>query len=110
MAEASRLVSVRLKASDIEQLKARAFTLSAKVSGVARDLILTGLAGGDPQSQAQRLMLIERRLAALEQLARDGHRQTQAIEQASRDLRGLLDALLQALAGDGEPANERRMP
>ncbi len=46
---------------------------------------------------ADRLMALERRVAALDQLAQETHGRTQAIEQASRDLLAMFDALLQAL-------------
>ena len=71
MAEATRPVSLRLAPRDIEQLKARAHTVSGTLTGVARELILTGLAGGDNKALAERLTQIERRLAALESLARE---------------------------------------
>ena len=45
--------------------------MSGTLTGVARELILTGLAGGDNKALGERLMQIERRLAALEGLARD---------------------------------------
>lgn len=106
MAEPTKLVSIRLKASDIEKLQARAFTLSAKVSGVARDLILTGLAGGDQRALAHRLMLIERRLTAIEQLSQDSRIQAQSVDKASQELLAMFDALLQALTS--ERASDRR--
>ena len=99
---ASRPVSLRLAIDDIERLQARAHTLSASITGVARDLILTGLAGGDTKSQADRLMAIERRLAALEGLTGTVLVQSERIESGTRDLRAKFDALLTALSsGDG---------
>jgi hypothetical protein len=99
---ASRPVSLRLAVADIERLQARAHTMSASITGVARDLILTGLAGGDNKSQADRLMAIERRLAALEGLAGTVLAQSERIETTTRDLRTKFDALLTALtSGDG---------
>jgi hypothetical protein len=50
MTDSTKPVSIRLRKSEIDQLQARAYTLSASVTGVARDLIRTGLAGGDKQS------------------------------------------------------------
>ncbi len=72
MPEATRPISLRLARRDIEQLKARAHTVSGTLTGVARGLILTGLAGGDIKALAERLMGIERRLGALESLALAG--------------------------------------
>ena len=98
MAEATRPVSLRLAPRDIEQLKARAHTVSGTVTGVARELILIGLAGGDNKALAERLMQIERRLAALESLAREVSDKAQHIDTVARDLRAKFDALLRALS------------
>ena len=61
MADKTKPVSIRLAPAEIEQLQARAYTLSASITGIARDLIRTGLAGGDNKALADRLMLIERK-------------------------------------------------
>jgi hypothetical protein len=98
MVEATRPVSLRLAPRDIEQLKARAHTVSGTLTGVARELILTGLAGGDNKALAERLMGIERRLAALETLAREVIDKAQHIDSVARDLRAKFDALLRALS------------
>jgi hypothetical protein len=84
----------------MEQLQARAYALSARPTGVARDLIRTGLASGDNKALADRLMLIERRIVALEQQARDIRAEAQSIEQTTRDLLAMFDALLKALTGE----------
>ena len=91
MAEKTRPLSLRLKERHIEELRARAYTLSATITGVARDLILTGLAGGDNKSLAERLMHMERRLAGLEQSS------VSAIQQLE-NLNTIFDALLTALS------------
>ena len=70
------------------------------MTGIARDLIRCGLAGGDNKSLADRLMLIERRIVALEQQGRDTNARTQSIDQAVRDLFAMFDALLRALTGE----------
>jgi hypothetical protein len=99
---ASRSVSLRLANGNIERLQARAQTLSASITGVARDLILTALAGGDSKSQADRLMAIERRLVALEGLAGTVLAQSERIEATTRELHTKFDALPIALSsGDG---------
>ena len=97
---ASRPISLRLAAADIERLQARAHTFSGTITGVARDLILTGLAGRDNKSLADRLMVIERRLVGLEGSTRDICGQAERIEIATRDLRSKFDALLTALSSD----------
>jgi hypothetical protein len=82
MIDKTKPVSIRLARSEINQLQARAYTLSASVTGVARELIRTGLAGGDNKALADRLMLIERRLAALEQQSQETHTRIQSIDHA----------------------------
>jgi hypothetical protein len=98
MPEATQPISLRLARRDIEQLKARAHAVSGTLTGVARQLILTGLAGGDSKAVAERLMHPERRLAALERLARELSDSTQDIAAVTRDLRTKFDALLNALS------------
>lgn len=93
-------VSVRLAKSEIDQLQARAYALSASATGVARELIRTGLAGGDNKALADRLMLVERRIAALEQSLQETHTRVQSIDKASHDLLAMFEALLKALTGD----------
>jgi hypothetical protein len=100
MIDKTRPVSIRLARSEIEQLQARAYSLSASVTGVARELIRTGLAGGDNHALADRLMLIERRIVALEQQGQETHALIQSIDQAARDLLAMFEALLRALTGD----------
>jgi hypothetical protein len=97
MTDKTKPVSIRLAESEIDQLQARAYSLSASVTGVARELIRAGLAGGDNKALANRLMLIERRLAALEQQGQETHAQVQSIDHAARDLLAMFEALLKAL-------------
>ncbi|WP_316213946.1 hypothetical protein [Bradyrhizobium sp. SZCCHNR2032] len=96
----TRPISIRLAASEIEQIRARAHRLSANITGVARDLIRTGLAGGDNKALADRLMRIERRIAALEQQSQQTYVQTQSTDKAARDLLAMFEALLKALTGE----------
>jgi hypothetical protein len=96
--EATRPISLRLASSHIDQLKAKASTVSGTLTGVARELILTGLAGGDNKALAERLMHIERGLATLDGLARDASDKADRIEAIARDLRTKFDALLSALS------------
>jgi hypothetical protein len=106
MAEKTKSVSIRMTLPEIERLQARAYPLSASVTGIARDLIRTGLAGGDNKALADRLMLIERRIVAVEQQGRDISARTQSIDQSARQLLAMFDALLKALTGEstGRPA------
>jgi predicted nucleic acid-binding Zn-ribbon protein len=100
MTSRTRPLSIRLAASEIEQLHARAHRLSANISGVARDLICTGLAGGDNKAIADRLMRIERRLVALEQQGQETHTRVQSIDKTARELLAMFEALLKALTGE----------
>ena len=99
---ATRPVSLRLAVTHIEQLQARALVVSGTATGVARELILTGLAGGDNRAQADRLMQIERRLVVVDAAARDLSHQSSRIEQVLRDLATKFDALLSALSAEEE--------
>lgn len=102
MPEATRPVSVRLATRDVERLQARAHVVSGTVAGIARELIVTGLAGGDNKALADRLLLIERRLVTLEALVRTDGERAERIEVLARELRTKFDALLNALtSGDG---------
>jgi hypothetical protein len=98
MSGATQPISLRLARRDIEQLKARAHTVSGTLTGVARALIRAGLAGGDNKAMAERLMHIERRLAAVEGLAREVSEMARQIDAGTRDLRTKFDALLSALS------------
>ena len=105
MANATRPVSVRLGPREVERLQARAHVVSGSLAGVARELIVSGLAGGDSKALADRLMQIERRLAGLESVARDAATRTERIETMTLDLRTKFDALLSALSShDGGAA------
>jgi hypothetical protein len=102
MAEPTRPVSVRLATREVERLQARAHVVSGSLAEVARELIVSGLAGGGGKALADRLMQIERRLAGLEFVARDAAAQAERIESAKRDLRTKFDALLAALSSNDE--------
>ncbi len=101
MTSSAPLVSIRLAPAEMEQLKARAYAVSGSVAGVTRELVRAGLAGGDNKALGERLALIERRMAALEQQGRDTNNRTQATETAARDLLALFDRLLRTLTGEG---------
>jgi hypothetical protein len=101
MTGSAPLVSIRLAPAEMEQLKARAYTVSGSVAGVTRELLRAGLAGGDNKALAERLAQIERRMAALEQQGRDTNTRTQATERAARDLLAMFEKLLKMLTGEG---------
>lgn len=99
MSEPTRPLSIRLAASDIDQLAARAKRISGTPTGVARELIRSGLTDGDPFTQADRLLKIERRLAALSQdLQAVANSATQNGGSLGR-VESMFDELLHALSG-----------
>ncbi len=102
--EATRPFTLRLAARDIVQLQARAHIVSGTVTAVARELIVTALAGGDSRTMAERLMQIERRLAALEGSAREIAVTADRTEAVVTELCVKFDALLTALSA-GESAS-----
>lgn len=99
MTDPTRPLSIRLKTKDIDRLGERAKRISGTPTGVARELILSGLSDGDPFTQAERLLKIERKLAALGQDIRTalqtGEEQTTSLSQ----IEAMFDQLLHALAG-----------
>jgi hypothetical protein len=97
MLKATRPVSVRLAMREVERLQSRAHVVSGTVAGIARELIVTGLAGGDNKALADRLLLIERRLVALEGLVRTANDRAERMETLAREQRAKFDALLNAL-------------
>lgn len=84
-------ICVRLSMDAHEQLKARAYQIQGTPAGVARHLILSGLAGADTEALAHRLMAIDRKQAASEALLKE----TAA---TSSRLHSMFEALLDALA------------
>jgi hypothetical protein len=100
MIDKTKPISIRLAKGEIDQLQARAYSLSGNVTGVARDLIRTGLAGGDNKALADRLMLIERRIVALEHQGQETHALIQSNDRTARDLLAMFEALLKALTGE----------
>jgi hypothetical protein len=96
-------ISLRLAKRDIEQLNARAATVSGTATAVARELITIGLAGGDNKALADRLTHIERRLAALENLLHQASQKGERIETIARDLCVKFDALVGALTSNEGP-------
>lgn len=98
MTQRTHPISLRLTKSEREQLEARAHQLSANVNATARELIRDGLAGADPRGLADRLMRLDRRMAALEQNSQTIAGKTVATERAARDLLAMFDDLLKALS------------
>ncbi|WP_339865104.1 hypothetical protein [Paremcibacter congregatus] len=90
-------VSIRLAQGEIELLQARALTLSSTVTAVARHMIRTCLEEGDKRTLARRMMQIERRMAALEQVTQESNRLLLQIKEPTDNLLVMFDALLKTL-------------
>jgi len=106
MTEPTRPLSIRLKNTDIDRLAERAKRISGTPTGIARELILSGLSDGDPFTQAERLLKIERKLAALghdiQAVVKSGESQLTSLNQ----IEAMFDQLLQALVG--QPVQKER--
>tara|TARA_R110002020_G_scaffold399971_1_gene610059 strand:+ start:269857 stop:270177 length:321 start_codon:yes stop_codon:yes gene_type:complete len=99
MSEPTRPLSIRLAESDIDQLAARARRISGTPTGVARELIRSGLTDGDPFTQAERLLKIERRLASLSQDLQAVAKSNSQNGGSLSHVESMFDDLLHALSG-----------
>lgn len=100
MAEPTQPLSIRLATSDINHLAERARRISGTPTGVARELIRSGLSDGDPFTQAERLLKIERRLASLAQDVQVISKSCDQTTDCLARLESMFDALLRALGGE----------
>ena len=100
MTDATRPFSIRLAVRDIDHLAERAKRISGTPTGVARELILSGLTDGDPFTQAARLLTIERKLASISQdviaATQSSSRNTERLVR----IETMFEELLRALAGN----------
>jgi len=99
MTSPTRPLSIRLNIVDIEQLNERAKRISGTPTGVARELILSGLSDGDPFAQAARLLKIERRLAIVSQDLSATSQTILAHQHTSVRIEAMFEELLRALSG-----------
>jgi DNA-binding ferritin-like protein len=99
MAEPTQPLSIRLATSDIDHLAERARRISGTPTGVARELIRAGLTDGDPFTQAERLLKIERRIAAVAQDVQAVLNAATAQAEAATRVETMFDDLLRALSG-----------
>jgi len=99
MTRETRPLSIRLAVSDIERLGERAQRIAGTPTGIARELILSGLTDGDPFAQAERLLKIERRLAAIGQDVQSLAQTTDKQSATLADVEAMFDQLLRALSG-----------
>ena len=76
--------------------------MSGSVAGVTRELVRAGLAGGDAKAMAERLLQIERRVAALEQQVRDTNTGIQGVDHSAQNLLAMFDRLLKTLSGESQ--------
>jgi hypothetical protein len=99
MAEPTQPLSIRLATIDIDHLAERARRISGTPTGVARELIRAGLTDGDPFTQAERLLKIERTLAAIAQDVQAVFTTTTAQTEAVTRVETMFEDLLRALSG-----------
>ena len=104
MTEKTRPLSIRLAEADIQQLAERARRISGTPTGVARELILSGLSDGDPYEQSARLLKIERKLAALTQDLLSVIASSSESNSALSRVEAMFDELLRALSGEEQHA------
>ncbi len=102
MTSPTRPLSIRLSTDDIAQLTERAKRISGTPTGVARELILSGLSDGDPFAQSRRLLKIERRLAVLSQDLAATNQTVLAHQHTSARIETMFEELLRALSGISE--------
>lgn len=97
MREKTRPLTIRLPERDVEQLRVRAERVSGAPTAIARELILTGLMDGNSQAIAERLMQIERRLAAIDQQMQAIEINTDTNKETLERLRAMFSRLLSEL-------------
>ena len=99
----TRPLSIRLLESDIEDLCERARRISGTPTGVARELIRSGLSDGDPFKQANRLLKIERNLAIAIQDIQSSKASQSELEATVARIEQMFKQLLLALSGQLQP-------
>lgn len=95
----TRPLSIRLLESDIEELCERARRISGTPTGVARELIRSGLSDGDPFEQANRLLNIERKLAIVTQDIQSSNSSHSELQATVMRIEKMFEQLLLALSG-----------
>ena len=103
MTDATSPVSIRLPNEDIERLSERAKRISGTKTGVARELIRSGLSDGDPYQQANRLLKIERNLAIAIQDIQSSKASQSELEATAARIEQMFEQLLLALSGQLQP-------
>jgi len=96
----TRPLTIRLPARAVERLHERAETVKGRPTAIARELILAGLIEGPPREQAERMLTIERRLAAIDQQMQAVSQKTEEQSASVKRLLGMFEALLQVLTGE----------
>lgn len=103
MTDATSPVSIRLANEDIDRLAERAKRISGTKTGVARELIRSGLSDGDPFQQAKRLLKIERNLAIAIQDIQSSKASQSELEATTARIEQMFEQLLLALSGQLQP-------
>ncbi len=105
MAGATRPLTIRLPARAIERLHEHANIVKGRPTAIARELILAGLINGHPRQQAERMLTIERRLAAIGQEVQALSRKVEDQSASVERLLVMFEALLQVLTGEHSKDN-----
>ena len=83
----------------------RGLYLLRRARAIARELILAGLINGHSREQAERMLTIERRLAAIDQQVQAVSRKTEELSVSVERLLAMFEALLQVLTGEHSKEN-----
>ncbi|PQA87156.1 hypothetical protein [Hyphococcus luteus] len=96
----TRPLTIRLPARAVERLHERANIVKGRPTAIARELILAGLINGHSLEQAERMLTIERRLAAIDQQVQAVSQKSDAHAASTGRLLAMFEALLQVLTGE----------
>jgi hypothetical protein len=96
----TRPLTIRLPARAVERLHEYANIVKGRPTAIARELILAGLINGHPREKAERMLTIERRLAAIGHDIQAVCRKTEEQSASVERLLAMFEALLQVLTGE----------
>lgn len=101
----TRPLTIRLPARAVERLHDHANIVKGRPTAIARELILAGLVNGHSREQAERMLMIERKLAAIGQEVQAVSRKTEEQTASLERLLAMFEALLQVLTGEHSKDN-----
>ncbi len=104
----TRPLTIRLPARAVERLHDHANIVKGRPTAIARELILAGLVNGHSREQAERMLMIERKLAAIGQEVQAVSRKTEEQTASLERLLAMFEALLQVLTGEHSKDNPQQ--